>query len=233
MNEHTHLITATVRVHPPAAFQSSLFRPLTAFLSRSVSPVARSTWVDHGGTLATFDALDAEQGSGIDLVLARAGGEDDLAHRLQALGVRLTDESWLWDSLERGEVLDARPYGRGAAPRPPSSSKACYYYFFIIIICRPAQPLPQPAQAVATSSLSLDPALASLVPHLNPPRSSDPVSTVISAPSLLNALRTGAGSIELDGLTLTGSAARGELQLREGFCEVKHGTAGFVVRRKM
>ncbi|BGP14226.1 hypothetical protein JCM10213v2_002169 [Rhodosporidiobolus nylandii] len=90
---------------------SDLFKNSTALLCRSVPSAARDAWVENGGSKATLGAVEQDPLHAIDVFLACWGVEDDIVDRLQAVeGVQITDESWLWDSLKEGKVLETKRY---------------------------------------------------------------------------------------------------------------------------
>ncbi|BGP38312.1 hypothetical protein JCM10450v2_002258 [Rhodotorula kratochvilovae] len=99
-----------------------LFHPLAAFFSPLAPPSSRHTWTQHGGRIATSEAV-SDTGCAIDIYFAVHGQPDPLVDRLRVLQIELYDVRWLAACIAQRALVDRSPFSFSSlalTPLPPS-----------------------------------------------------------------------------------------------------------------
>ncbi|SCV67660.1 BQ2448_5271 [Microbotryum intermedium] len=88
--------------------QGPLFAGLCAFFSTSCSTSSRAAWAHHGGTLARAEQV--HKYIPIHLFFVVESMTTECEPRLEALGIDLHDQSYVWDCLSHKRLISLEPY---------------------------------------------------------------------------------------------------------------------------
>ncbi|SCZ93540.1 BZ3500_MvSof-1268-A1-R1_Chr6-3g08726 [Microbotryum saponariae] len=156
--------TATV----PAA--GPLFAGLCAFFSNSCSISTRAAWVHHGGTLARAEQVP--KGIPIHLFFVVEHRPSDCETRLEALGLKLHDQRYVWDCLDHKSLLALEPY---LVPSRQLKENESSTPSQLDVIQRREMTAPDPEEETVQSEGNDHPSLASPSPSSSAPHG-DPTS---------------------------------------------------------